>query len=150
MFLERKFSRKLTGRLRFEPALCPSLDGLDRSALPELVYDVLCNLQLLLSARRGYDHVLGDFGLSASEGGAGREARVEKLQAEVPETFARYERRFALLRLDFDVDATGETFMKATGRIEQASGGLVFRFGIDNRRIVDLAFRPDAPVGDAR
>jgi hypothetical protein len=145
MFLERKFSVELGARLRFEPALCPSLEKLDRSALPELVYDVLCNLQLLLGARRGYDHVLGDFGLSASEGAAGREARVERLQAEVPETFGRYERRFQLARLDFDVDEAGDTFMKATGRIEAAQGTLVFRFGIVSHTIVDLAFRPDRP-----
>lgn len=145
MFLERKFSVELGARLRFDPALCPSLERLDRSALPELVYDVVCNLQLLLAARRGYDHVLGDFGLSASDGAAGREARVEKLQEEVPETFGRYERRFQLARLDFDVDDTGDTFMKATGRIDGACGTLVFRFGIVSRSIVDLAFRPDGP-----
>ena len=145
MFLERKFSVELDARLRFDPALCPSLDGLDRSALPELVYDVLCNLQLLLGARRGYDHVLGDFGLSASEGATGREARVEKLQQEVPETLARYERRLSLERLDFDVDDAGDTFMKATGRIDGAQGTLVFRFGIVSRTIIGLAFRPDQP-----
>ena len=52
MFRERKFSRMLEGRLRCEPALCPSLDALARSLLPELVYDVVCNLQLLLAAKR--------------------------------------------------------------------------------------------------
>jgi hypothetical protein len=145
MFLERKFSIQLDARLRFEPALCPALERLDRSALPELVYDVSCNLQLLLLARRGYDHVLGDFGLSASDGGTGHEARVETLQAEVPETFRRYERRFQLERLDFDVDPAGDTFMKATGRIDAAHGTLVFRFGIVSRTIVELAFRPDGP-----
>lgn len=145
MFLERKFSVALGPRLRFAPALCPSLERLDRSALPELVYDVLCNLQLLLGARRGYDHVLADFGLSASDGATGREARVEKLQAEVPETFARYERRFQLARLEFDVDAAGDTFMKATGRIDGAHGTLEFRFGIVSHGIIDLAFRPDPP-----
>lgn len=145
MFLERKFSQKLGGRLRFEPALSPSLDKLDRSSLPELVYDVVCNLQLILSARRGYDHTLPDFGLSASEGGSGQEARVERLQLEVPETFARYEPRFSLARLDFDVDASGETLLKATGRIDAAAGALLFQFGIISRRISALAFRPDAP-----
>ena len=145
MFLERKFSRTLEGRLRCEPALCPSLDALDRSLLPELVYDVVCNLQLLLAARRGYDHVLGDFGLSAAEGGAGHEERVERMQREVPETFARYERRFQLGRLDFDVDADGQTTMKATGRIALCQGTLVFRFGIISRSIIELQFRPDAP-----
>jgi len=144
MFLERKFSRKYA-RLRFEPPLSPSLDALDRSALPELVYDVVCNLQLLLAARRGYDHTLMDFGLSASEGGSGREARVERLKLEVPETFARYERRFSLSRLDFDVDEAGETSLVATGRVDAAKGALVFRFGINDRKIAKLEFRPDAP-----
>jgi hypothetical protein len=143
MFLERKFSIELAGRQRFEPPVCPGLERIDRSTLPELVCDVVCNLQLLLAARRGYDHVLGDFGLSTSDGQSGQEARVERLQSEVPETFARYERRFALLQLDFDVDDAGDAFMKASGRIAAARGNLVFRFGTVNRKIIELRFQPD-------
>jgi gene 25-like lysozyme len=141
MFLERKFSIALGGRQTFEPPVCPGLQGIDRTALPELVYDVVCNLQLLLAARRHYDHVLPDFGLSTSDGQSGQEARVERLQREVPETFARYERRFALLQLDFDVDDAGDAFMKVTGRVPAAQATLVFRFGVVNRKIVELSYQ---------
>ena len=54
-----------------------------------------------MSGAEVFRMVLRDFGLSASEGATGREARVEKLQAEVPETLGRYERRFQLARLEF-------------------------------------------------
>jgi hypothetical protein len=143
MFLERKFSSTLGGRQRFEPPVCPGLQGIDRTELPELVYDVVCNLQLLLAARRHYDHVLPDFGLSTSDGQTGLEARVERLQREVPETFARYERRFGLQQLDFDVDDAGDAFMKVTGRVPAARATLVFRFGVVNRKIIELRYQTD-------
>jgi predicted component of type VI protein secretion system len=143
MFLERKFSRKLGARLSFEPPQCQGLEHIDRSALPELVYDIVCNLQLLLAARRRYDHVLADFGLGTSDGQSGQETRVERLQQEVPETFARYERRFGVLQLDFDVADAGDAFMEVSGRVEAARGTLVFRFGVVSRKIVELTFQPD-------
>ena len=143
MFLQRKFARNGADAASAEPALCPGLLDVDWSALPEVIHDVVCNLQLLLLARRRYDHVLSDFGLSAESGQSGHAARVECLQQEVPETFARDERRFELTELDFEVDLSGSVSMKAAGRVALAAGVLELHFGVVGRKITKLCFVPD-------
>lgn len=142
MFLERKFSRKRTYADAPSPALCPVLPDADWSTLPELVYDVVCNIQLLLKARRKYSHVLSDFGLSASDGEHGQEAQIQRLQAELPATLARYERRFGLDELEFEVDDEGVSAMKVSGRLAALGGRLVFRFGVTSRKISWLEYSP--------
>lgn len=144
MFLERKFSGHPPDRTRKHPALCPQLPAADWSRLPELVYDVICNLQLLLGSRRGYAHTLPDFGLSASNGQHGLEARVEALQAELPAMLARYEPRFRLEELDVEVDDTGAPSMKLSGKLPSAPGELTFRFGIISRKILAFEYEPSA------
>jgi predicted component of type VI protein secretion system len=144
MFLERKFSRQHPDRSRKDPPLCPQLPAADWSRLPELVYDVICNLQLLLGSRRGYSHVLPDFGLSASNGQHGLEARVEALQAELPPMLARYEPRFLLGEVDVEVDDAGAPSMKLSGELPSAPGALTFRFGIISRRILSFEYDPGA------
>jgi predicted component of type VI protein secretion system len=142
MFLERKFSRQHPDRARKEPPLCPQLPAADWSRLPELVYDVICNVQLLLGSRRGYAHLLPDFGLSASNGQHGLEARVEALQAELPATLARYEPRFRLDEVDVEVDDAGAPSMKLSGALPSAPGTLTFRFGIISRKILSFEYAP--------
>ena len=114
----------------------------DWSRLPPLVYDVIGNLQLLLGARRGYSHVLPDFGLSPSNGEHGIEARVEVLQAELPGMLARYEPRFRLDEIDVDVDAVGAPEMKVSGELPDGPGALTFHFGIISRKILSFAYEP--------
>jgi hypothetical protein len=142
MFLERKFSGHHPDRTRKHPALCPQLPAADWSRLPEPVYDVICNLQLLLASRRGYSHTLPDFGLSASNGQHGLEARVEALQAELPAMMARYEPRFRLAELAVDVDDAGSPSMKLTGTLPTAPGALTFRLGIITRKILSFEYEP--------
>ena len=145
MFLERKFSRQHPDRARKDPPLCPLLPAADWARLPELVYDVICNLQLLLGSRRGYAHLLPDFGLSASNGQHGLEARVEALQAELPATLARYEPRFRLDEIDVEVDDAGAPSMKLSGELPSAPGALTFRFGIISRKILSFDYEPSGP-----
>lgn len=142
MFLERKFSRQRTGSEGGGPSVCPVLPDADWSALPELVYDVVCNIQLLLASRRRYSHVFADFGLSPSHGGHGQEAQLERLQAELPPTLARYERRFVLEKVAFEVDDAGVGAVKVSGQIPAAAGSLTFQFGLTSRKIAALEFAP--------
>lgn len=142
MFLERKFSRRDPDLSRSDPPLCPALPAADWSSLPEVVYDVICNLQLLLAARRGYSHVFADFGLSASNGQQGLEARIEALQAELPGMLARYESRYRLDEVDVDVDDEGAPSLKLSGALPAARGLLVFRFGIISRKILSFEYTP--------
>jgi hypothetical protein len=140
MFLERKFSRRGAHGESRGPSVCPGLPQADWSTLPELVYDVVCNIQLLLASRRRYSHVLSDFGLSPSHGEHGQDAQLERLQAELPATLARYERRFVLEEVAFEVDDAGAGAVKVSGQIPAAAGGLTFRFGLTSRKIVSLEF----------
>lgn len=142
MFLERKFSSKRSEHGACEPPLCPVLPRAEWSALPELVYDVLCNIQLLLKARRGYDHIFPDFGLTPNEGHFGYEAMVERTQIEFPQTLARYEPRFTLDDSDIEVDDDGTYFSRATGTIRGIDGRFSFRFGVLSRKIDALEFVP--------
>jgi predicted component of type VI protein secretion system len=142
MFLERKFSRHNPDAPRKDPPLCPVLPDADWSRLPEVVYDVVCNLQLLLASRRGYSHVLPDFGLSPSNGQHGMEARVETLQAELPAMLARYEPRFRLQEADVDVDDAGSSNMKVSGELLSPPGAFSFRFGIISRKILSFEYEP--------
>ena len=122
MFLERKFSRRDPDLSRSDPPLCPALPAADWSSLPEVVYDVICNLQLLLAARRGYSHVFADFGLSASNGQQGLDARLDEV--------------------DVDVDDEGAPSLKLSGALPAAPGLLVFRFGIISRKILSFEYTP--------
>jgi len=142
MFLERKFSRRRAQSPSEGPSVCPVLPNADWSALPELVYDVICNIQLLLASRRKYSHVLSDFGLSPSHGEQGQEAQLERLQSELPLTLARYERRFLLDKIAFEVDDAGAGLIKVSGELPAAAGTLTFRFGITSRKIIALEFGP--------
>lgn len=142
MFLERKFSRHDPESRRVEPSLCPALPHADWSRLPEVVYDVLSNLQILLSARRNYSHVFADFGLSPSDGQHGLEARIEVLQSELPQTLARYERRFRLDEVDVDVDDAGTPHMLLRGVLLTQPGSLALRFGVIDRRILSFEYGP--------
>jgi predicted component of type VI protein secretion system len=144
MFLERKFSRPRPDAPHKDPPLCPALPAADWSRLPELVYDVVCNLQLLLASRRGYSHVLPDFGLSASNGQHGIEARVEVLQAQLPAMLARYEPRFRLDEVDVEVDDAGAPQMKVSGELLLAPGAFTFRFGIISRKLLSFDYEPRA------
>jgi predicted component of type VI protein secretion system len=105
---------------------------------------VICNLQLLLASRRGYSHLLPDFGLSASNGQHGLEARVEVLQAELPALLARYEPRFRLDAIDVDVDDAGAPNLQVSGELVSAPGALTFRFGIISRKILAFEYQPAA------
>ncbi|HTV23320.1 MAG TPA: GPW/gp25 family protein [Polyangiaceae bacterium] len=145
MFLERKFSRRDPDTSRSDPPLCPAAPAADWSRLPPLVYDVICNLQLLLGARRGYSHVLPDFGLSPSNGEHGIEARVEALQSELPGMLSRYEPRFRLGEIDVDVDEGGAPQLKVSGDLPSGPGALTFHFGIISRKILSFAYEPGAP-----
>src|SRR5688572_19167162 len=140
MFLERKFSRHDPESRRVQPALCPALPHTDWSRLPEVVYDVLSNLQVLLSARRHYSHVFADFGLSPSDGQHGLEARIELLKAELPQTLGRYERRFRLDEVDVDVDDVGTPHMLLRGALLTEPGSLALRFGVIDRRIFSFEY----------
>lgn len=142
MFLERKFTRRRAHGQSDGPSVCPVLPDADWSSLPELVYDVICNIQLLLASRRGYAHVLSDYGLSPSHGEHGQEAQLERLQAELPLTLARYERRFLLQKIAFDVDEEDAGAIKVSGHLPAAAGSLTFRFGVTSRKIVALEFSP--------
>jgi hypothetical protein len=146
MFLERKFSREQSDARSHDPALCPVLPAADWSLLPELLYDVICNIQLLLKSRRKYTHVFSDFGLTPSDGKHGREAELQLLQAELPLSLARYEPRFRLDVLDFEVDDRGVGTLRATGELQKLGGTVVFRFGVVSRKIVSLDYTP-APAG---
>jgi hypothetical protein len=142
MFLERKFSRADPDARNHDPALCPVLPAADWSLLPELLYDVICNIQLLLRSRRKYSHVFGDFGLTPSDGKHGREAELELLQAELPLSLARYEPRFRLDELELEVDDRGVGVLKASGELRKLGGRLIFRFGVVSRKIVSLDYVP--------
>lgn len=142
MFLERKFSSKCSEHGTLKPPLCPVLPRAEWSALPDVVYDVICNIQILLKARRGYDHIFPDFGLTPSEGHFGNEAMIERAQVEFPQTLARYEPRFVLEATDTETDDDGTHFLRASGTIRCVSGRFAFRFGLLNRKIDSLEFVP--------
>jgi hypothetical protein len=142
MFLERKFSRTQPDARGHDPALCPVLPAADWSLLPDLLYDVICNIQLLLKSRRKYSHVFGGFGLTPSDGKHGRESELELLQAELPLALARYEPRFRLDELEVEVDELGVGTLKASGELQRLGGILVFRFGVVSRKIVSLDYTP--------
>lgn len=164
MFLERKFAPQAPQAQR--SALCDVLPEADWAVLPELVYDVLVNIQVLLKARRGYDHILPDYGLTASDGNTGAEAQVERLQRELPETLARYEPRFALKELDFEIEADGKSSVVVTGSILATPAGVQapavgapsastprplpgsfrFCFAATSRKILTLDYFPPGPV----
>lgn len=141
MFLERKFSQRSGVSEINDPPLSPVLPHADWSSFPELVYDVLSNIQLLLKARRGYDHILPDYGLSPSEGRFGHEGLIERLSVELPQTLRRYEPRFTLLETDVE-ETDGKRFMRATGTIRGLAGRFSFRFGILSRKVDSLDFEP--------
>ncbi len=142
MFLERKFSRVDPESGRARPALCPVLPAADWRCLPALAHEVMVNVQLLLKARRGYDHVFPDYGLTPPEGSTGAEAQVERIQRELPETLARYEPRFRLAELDFEVDDEGRCLLLVTGSIAALSGTFRFTFSAASRRINGLEYLP--------
>jgi hypothetical protein len=142
MFLERKFAHAAGAGQGFGTTTvrCSVLPSADWSAMPEPVYDVICSLQLLLKARRNYDHVVRDFGFSPSHGQTGLDGQIELLQREIPAVFGRYERRFSLQELDADVDEDGVAFMRASGRVRGTEGTLSLLFSVSDRRISEVTF----------
>lgn len=142
MFLERNFSTYDPATRTTEPPLSPVLPRADWAAFPQLVYDVMSNIQLLLKARRGYDHVLPDYGLTASEGRFGHDDLIERLNVELPQTLARYEPRFSLVETDFEEHA-GAQYMRVSGTIRGVPGRFSLRFAILGRKIDRLDFEPE-------
>lgn len=142
MFLERTFSTHGPTHRTAEPPLSPVLPRADWSAFPELVYDVMSNIQLLLKARRGYDHVLPDYGLTPNEGRFSHEGLIERLNLELPQTLARYEPRFTLVETDIE-EHDGAHCMRATGSICGVPGKFSFRFSILSRKLDCLDFEPE-------
>ncbi len=143
MFLERHFSVREPNERTSDPPLSPVLPRADWSAFPELVYDVMSNIQLLLKARRGYNHCLPDYGLTPSEGRFGHEDLIERLNVELPRTLARYEPRFVLTETDVEEHA-GAYHLRVSGTIRTLPGEFCFRFGVLSRKIDSLEFTPDA------
>jgi predicted component of type VI protein secretion system len=140
MFLERKFARHLGHT--FEQRRCTVLPEADWSSLPELVLDVVSHLQILLFARRNYDHVASDFGFVPIHGRMGLGSQVEQLKAEIPRVFARYERRFALAELESEMDDDGVPFLQAAGSIRGLKGTLSLNITVTTRKISQVAFGP--------
>ncbi|MGC4067270.1 MAG: GPW/gp25 family protein [Polyangiaceae bacterium] len=140
MFLERKFARRAESR--FEPRSHLVLPDTDLKLLPELVYDVVSHLQILLSARRNYAHVAADFGFSPIHGRTGLSSQVELLKTEIPRVFNRYEPRFTLAELEAEMDDDGVPFLQATGTISGLVGKLALDIAVTSRRITRVAFGP--------
>jgi predicted component of type VI protein secretion system len=100
----------------------------------------MVNIQILLRARRRYDHLLPDYGLSAPHGKLADDNQIEVLQTQFPETLKRYEPRFNLGVLDFDVNDDGISFMTATGDLRVCPGTLRFSFTVNSRIILSVHF----------
>lgn len=141
MFLARKFAPEV-GSKALDPWGVPLLPSAHWEQLPELARDVFSNIQVLLATRRGFGHVLPSFGLSPSDGLTSRELHVEQLSSQLPETLALYERRFTPSDIAFDVDERGEMYAIVSGSIVSINGQFQFRFGVANKRITRLDFKP--------
>lgn len=140
VFLARKFSPK-AGSKAGEPWGVPLLPSARWEDLPELAKDVFSNIQVLLTTRRGFGHIFPGFGLSPSDGLTSREIHVEQISKELPETLARYERRFTPSDIAFDVDERGEMYATVSGTIGAIKGEFQFRFGVANKRVVRIDFK---------
>jgi predicted component of type VI protein secretion system len=140
MFLEKKFAFR--GKSEFTPRRCVVLPAADFCLLPEVVYDVISNLQILLLARRNYDHVALDFGFFPIHGRTGLSDQLERLQKEIPDVFARYERRFTLATLEAEVDDDGLPYLLGAGSIRGQKGALSFSISIKTRKITRVEFEP--------
>jgi predicted component of type VI protein secretion system len=147
MFLRRKFGDPAT-RNGFEDACRNVLPRADWSTIPEPICDVVNNLQVLLSARRCYDHIALDFGLSPNEGQTGLAAQIERIQRELPGIMVRYERRFDLSALEVDVDDDGASFMIIKGNVRGLSGTLCISFSLPGRKITRINYAPESSGGE--
>lgn len=140
MFLEKKFAHRV--KSEFAPRRCAVLPTADWSLLPELIYDVISHLQILLLARRNYDHVASDFGFLPIHGRTGLNAQLEQLKAEIPRVFSRYERRFALASLEAEVDDDGVPYLRGSGSIRGLKGSLHLSISVKTRKIIEVDFEP--------
>jgi hypothetical protein len=140
MFLERKFARRV--ETAFEPRRCAVLPDADWGPLPEQVYDVVSHLQILLLARRNYDHIARDFGFLPIHGRTGLANQVEQLKTEIPRVFSRYERRFALTEIETEMDDDGVPFLQASGSIHGLEGRLTLYVTVTTRQIGRVEFGP--------
>lgn len=143
VFLERKFAARDEKTGGYEPASAPVLPRQDWTALPALVYDVVSNIQLVLKARRGYHHVLPDYGLTPVEGCFSGEGLLERVLFELPTALLRYEPRFTLLSTDVETDDAGQLTVRVAGTIRGLSGSLHFTFGVVGRKILGVEFHPE-------
>src|SRR5690606_344165 len=135
MFLERKFATQRRGPAP-QARHSRVLPNADWSRVPPTIHDIVSNIQILLQARRGYDHVFPDFGLSPVNGWHNVPEALERLNIELPETLARYEPRFVMHKLDFDVTDEGLNLIVVSGTVRDDGGLLHFTFEAERRRIV--------------
>lgn len=140
MFLERKFATQRRGPL-LQARRSRVLPNADWSQMPPTIHDIVANIQILLQARRGYDHVFPDFGLSPVNGWHNVPEALERLNIELPETLGRYEPRFVMQELDFDVTDEGLNLIVVSGTVKTDGSLLHFTFEAERRRIVRVDYQ---------
>ncbi len=140
MFLERKFVLDAAGppaQSRFGSVL-PNADW---SYVPPTIHDIVNNIQILLRARRGYDHIFKDFGLSPITGWHNVPEVLERLNVELPETLSRYEPRFVMAKLDLDVTDDGLKLMVLCGVTKDDGSLLRITFEAERRHVVRVDYQ---------
>jgi predicted component of type VI protein secretion system len=145
MFLERKFASPTRPGAAHRKDVLPNADW---SQVPSLVYDVVSNVQRLLRARRGFDHLFPDFGITPLNGWLSSNQAVDQLNREVPETLRRYEPRLRLDKMDFDVSDDGTNLFIIHGSLVRTERKLLISFEIDSRRIVHVDYDGSTAIGE--
>lgn len=136
MFLERKFAPTAASTTRRREVL-PDADW---SQVPPLVYDVVTNVQRLVRARRGFDHLFPDFGVTPLDGWLSSSQAIDQLNREVPQTLNRYEPRLQLHTTDFDVSDDGTNLFIINGSLMLTGRNLRISFEVESRTIVRVDY----------
>lgn len=136
MFLERKFAPTTASTTRRHEVL-PDADW---SQVPPLVYDVVTNVQRLVRARRGFDHLFPDFGVTPLDGWLSSSQAIDQLNREVPQTLNRYEPRLQLHTTDFDVSDDGTNLFIINGSLMLTGRNLRISFEVESRTIVRVDY----------
>lgn len=136
MFLERKFAQHPASTALSREVL-PHVDW---TQVPSLVYDVVSNVQRLLRARRGFDHLFPDFGITPLNGWLSSSQAVDQLNLEVPQTLRRYEPRLEVHTTDFDVSDDGTNLFIINGLLTPTERKLRIFFEVESRVIVRVDY----------
>lgn len=91
------------------------------AAARDVVREVVANLDLLLSTKRGVGHLLPDFGFSQS-GHWTHEGLITHVTAELRQNVAAYEPRLQLLDVDGELSPEGRPELVLEARITGAEG----------------------------